>query len=314
MRSNATVLRNRLIGRARLRHLQLFVRVAELGSVMRAAEAVQLTQPAVTHALADLETLLDCTLFLRHSRGMRLTMAGQALLPLARQVLAAIEHGAEQVAAINNDAAGVVRVAAITAALNGLLAQALPEFSRRHGDILVLLEEVDAQQQAALVAAGDADLALCRGPDVMPEGWEFLPLMQDRFTVVCGPAHPLRRRRGVGISQLREAQWLVVPTSSISRDAFDRLFADGPQPQMRRIVTRAPAMLWALLVKEPLLCLLPASYSRQLVDAGLLAEVAIKQELPLEPIGMLSQPARLGDAAKILAEFLEEFARRSAAN
>lgn len=313
MSSNATVLRNRLIGRARLRHLQLFVRVAELGSVMRAAEASQLTQPAVTHTLADLEALLDCTLFLRHSRGMRLTTAGQALLPLARQVLAAIEHGAEQVAAINNDASGVVRVAAITAALSGLLVRALPEFSRTHEDILVLLEEVDAQQQAALVAGNVIDLSLCRAPDVIPEGWKFVPLMEDRFTVVCGPSHPLRRRRNVGMAQLREAQWLVVPASSISRDAFDRLFADGPQPKIRRIVTRAPAMLWAMLVREPLLCLLPASYSRQLVDAGLLAEVTVNQPPILDPIGMMLQPSRLGEAAQTLAEFLAEFSRRQTA-
>jgi DNA-binding transcriptional LysR family regulator len=51
---SATVLRNRLLTRARLRHWQVLVRVAELGSVRRAAEAVGMTQPAVTHVLADL--------------------------------------------------------------------------------------------------------------------------------------------------------------------------------------------------------------------------------------------------------------------
>ena len=68
---SATVLRNRLLSRARLRQLHLFVKVAELQTVKRAAEAVGITQPSATLALADLEQLLSCPLFLRHSRAWR---------------------------------------------------------------------------------------------------------------------------------------------------------------------------------------------------------------------------------------------------
>ena len=78
MSANASVLRNRLIARARIRHLEVLVRVAELGSVKHAAEVIGLTQPAVTHVLSDLEALLECALFLRHARGMRPTPIGAA--------------------------------------------------------------------------------------------------------------------------------------------------------------------------------------------------------------------------------------------
>lgn len=311
MNVNASVLRNRLLGRARLRHLQVFVRIAELGTVKRAAESVGLTQPAVTHALADLEALLECALFLRHARGMLLTPVGHTLLPLARRVLATIDDSAGEVAAMANASTGVVRVAAITAAVAGLLVRAIPEFGRRHPDVVVHLHEADAQQQAALVARNDVDMSLCRAPAVTPQGWRFTPLVDDRFAVVAGPKHPLLKRTRVTMSQLGEATWIHMPAGTAAREAFDALFAEAPAaPRMSPLITRAPAMLWAMLAQEPLLCVVPASFARQFVDAGLLRELSLERELPFEPIGML-MPDDAREAALKLGRFLEEVATRA---
>jgi DNA-binding transcriptional LysR family regulator len=306
--SNASVLRNRLVSRARIRHLQVFVRVAELGTVKRAAEAVGLTQPAATQAVADLEALLECRLFLRHSRGMLPTPVGHALLPLARRILLAIDDGAGQVAAMAGEATGVVRVAAITGALAGLLVRAIPAFSARHPDVVVHLHEADALQQAALVERGDVDLSLCRAPDVTPQGWRFVALMDDRFAVVAGPGHPLLRRRRVGVAQLGRATWLNTPAGTAAREAFDRLFADAPAPpRTSPVITRSPAMLWAMLSQQPLLALLPLTFARQLIDAKLLFEVSLDTALPFEPLGMLLPTAEPGPATRTLAGFLEAF-------
>ena len=112
----ASILRNRLLSRARFRHLHVFVKVAELQTVKRAAEAVGVTQPSATQVLADLEQLLGCALFLRHAQGMSPTPAGTALLPLARKALALIDEAATQAAALAYGSTSVVRVAAISAA------------------------------------------------------------------------------------------------------------------------------------------------------------------------------------------------------
>lgn len=308
MNRNTTVLRNRLIGRARIRHLQVFVRVAELGSVKRAAEAVGLTQPAVTQAVADLEALLECKLFLRHSRGMLATPVGHALLPLARRILAAIDDSAGQVAAMAGAATGVVRLAAITAAIGGLLVRAIPSFTACHPEVVVHLQEADAPQQAALVERGDIDLSLCRAPSVTPQGWRFVALMDDRFAVVAGPRHPLLRRRRVGVNQLGRATWLNTPAGTAAREAFDRLFADAPEPpRTSTVITRSPAMLWAMLSQQPLLALVPLTFARQLIDANLLFEVSLDESLPFEPLGMLMPVAEPGPATRTLAGFLEAF-------
>lgn len=303
MSATATVLENRLAARARVRHLQVFVQVAELGSVKRAALAVGLTQPTVTHALADLESLLECPLFLRHARGMRLTAVGAALLPLARRVLSAVAEGAEQVVAITNRATGTVRVAAIAAATAGLLVRAVPSFIQLRPEIVVQLQETDALQQAALVARDEVDIAVSRAPGATPQGWTFTPLMADRFAVICGPHHPLRGKRRVRMADLRQSLWLPAP-SSAARVAFDKLFEGHQPPSTRHVRTRSAAVMWAVLTHEAALTVVPYSYARQFIDAKQLFEISVELALPLDPIGMLLPADSLGEAAQAFAEYL----------
>ena len=87
---SASVLLNRLQAKARFRHLQVLVRLGELNSIRRTADALGLSQPAVTQCLADLERLVEIRLFDRHARGLRVTRAGRDVLPLARRMLDAL--------------------------------------------------------------------------------------------------------------------------------------------------------------------------------------------------------------------------------
>jgi DNA-binding transcriptional LysR family regulator len=288
LNASPEVLRQRLLARSRLRHWLGFARVAELGSVRKAADAIGIAQPALTGLLADLETLLQTPLFERHARGMRLTAIGAELLPTARRLLSAIDDAAEQAAALQSQAQGVVRVGAIGGAISGLLSQALPLLARKHPELLVQLLEADASRLDQMIARGDIDLALCRAPRVVPEGWRFEPLLGDRFAVVVAAGHPLAARRKLSLAQLRRETWLALPSGSAARLAFDTLFGDGgAQPPMCLVSSRVPSVLWAMLKSQPVLALIPVSVARQFIDAGELVELSFDRTLPFEPTGAL---------------------------
>ena len=152
MQATASVLLNRLMARARLRHMQVLVQLAELGSVRRAAQAVGMTQPGVSQILADLERMLDVTLFHRHARGVRPTPACTDVLPLARQMLLGLAASAEAVSARRDLGQGVVRLIASTSAINGLLVRALPEFIRANPAIQVQVREGERDDQMLAIA------------------------------------------------------------------------------------------------------------------------------------------------------------------
>lgn len=305
--ASATVLRNRLLNRARLRHLHLFVKVAELQTVKRAAEAVGITQPSATQALGDLEQLLACALFLRHSQGMALTHAGALLLPMARRMLGLVDETATRAAEIAQGAVGVVRVAAISAAVGSHLGKALPAFARKRPDVLIELIEADSSRQGALVANGEVDCAICRRPPVMPAGWSFLPLWPDRFGIVAGTSHPLARRRRVTMQELLTQTWLVPPSSIAARSVFDEFFAEAPR-EVRHysVISAAPTLLWMLLTQESLLTLVPLSVMQCFLDAGQLTRIAWASEMPFDPIGLLTPETDRGPALDAWMAFLQQ--------
>ena len=308
MTANATALRNRLISRARLRNILVFVKIAELGSVRLAAEAAGMAQPSASQSLAELEALLQCPLFLRHSRGMSLTAAGRALLPLARRLLDVVDEGAHRVAALQGLSSGMVRIAAIAAAVHGFLMEALPRFSRNNPEVVLHLEEMEGKRQLALIADAEIDICLCRHPGTLPEGWGFQPLVPDRFTIVCHPRHPLGTGRPIPLDQLAMETWLTVPVSMAARHALDRLFENAPHfPKMHSVVTTVPAFITELLSTETLLALMPKRLVQRQITTGQLAEVPLPIDLPLLDIGMLL-PAERDYALEKLSAFLLEFA------
>lgn len=309
MTANATALRNRLVSRARLRNILVFVKTAELGSVRLAAEAAGMAQPSASQSLAELEALLQSPLFLRHSRGMSLTAAGRALLPLARRLLDVVDEGAHRVAALQGSSSEMVRIAAIAAAVHGFLIDALPCFSRDHPDVVLHLEEMEGKRQLALIADGEVDICLCRHPGTLPEGWGFQPLFADRFAIVCDPGHPLATGRPIPLDQLALETWLTVPVSMAARRALDHLFEDAPDfPRMYGVVTTVPAFMTKLLRTERLLALIPMHLVQREISAGQLTEVPLPIDLPLLDIGMLLPAAEPHAALQKLSTFFRRFA------
>lgn len=304
---SATVLANRLMARARFRHLQALVRLCELGSLQRTAAAMGITQPAVTHLLADLESLLEVTLFQRHARGVRPTPACEDLLPIAQQLLQGLQAGAEAVAARHSGGAGLVRLGASSAAVLGLLVTSLPAFQRRHPAIQVQLREAEIDGLLAGVSRGEVDMVACRQPAVVPQGWGFTPLVEDEFIVICAPDHPLTRKRKLQWADLARQTWLPAPSGSLARSRYDALVEarfETPPPSAQ-VITRNPALTTALLRDQPALALVPAGSVRPQLDAGQIVSLHLPERLPFDPIGVLLPQQGAGRATQALSDFLQ---------
>lgn len=302
----ASVLLARLMARGKFRHLQVLLRLAELGSVQRTADAIGVTQSSVTQTLAYLEGLLDTRLFQRHARGVTPTPACVDILPVARQVLMGLAESADLLEARQRRGGGVVRLLASSAAVHRVLLQHLPGFHQAHPAVQVQLREAEGEDQLLAVARGEIDLVVCRQPVALPEGWGFEPLQADAFVVACGPAHPLTRRRAPGWPALARETWMLAPAESAARLRFDELVHQHFEalPRTHPLVTRVFAAAVATLQRERVLSLLPLSFVHQAVAAGTLALVPTPRALPLEPIGVMSPLAAAAPAATLLRQHL----------
>ncbi len=301
--TNAQVFRSRLSGRARLRQIEAFVAVAELGSVNHAAQRLNISQPGMTKHIKDLEELLGSALFLRHAKGMTLSPTGEDLLAAARRILANFDDMAERTAALAERNHSLLRVMASQGGISAVLTPVVAEFVQRNPHILLTVSEATPLELAAAVARREADLAVCRQPDQLPQGWEFVPVREDRLVVVAGPQHPLAQAGSVSLATLAQQTWLAWPLESQARRGFERLFKDRKRPALWPVTTRSPVMLWSTLRSTNIVALLPESYLSAFIQSQQLVHISTRLKLPLAPLGVM-RPLQSSFAATRLSEFI----------
>jgi DNA-binding transcriptional LysR family regulator len=302
--ANAQVCRTRLSSRARVRQIEAFVAVAELGSLNDAAQRLNISQPGMTKHIKDLEELLGATLFLRHAKGMALSRTGEELLPSARRVLANFDDMAERTAALAERNHSLIRVIASQGGISAVLMRAVAEFVQLSPQILLTVNEATPFELSAAVARGEADLAVCRQPDQIPQGWHFVPVREDQLVVVAGPQHPLSRRAAsVSLAVLAQQTWLPWPLESQARRGFERLFEHREPPRLWSVTTRSPVMLWSTLRSNNIVALLPESYLSAFVESQDLVRISTRLKLPLAPLGVMT-PIQASFAATRFSQFI----------
>jgi DNA-binding transcriptional LysR family regulator len=303
------VLLNRLLARGKFRHVQVLLRLAELGSVQRTAESVGTSQSAVTQTLAYLEQLLETRLFERHARGVRPTRAGSELLPMARQLMNSLAHGAESLAALNQRGRALVRLTASPAAVTGLVVRVLPAFLQRHPGVEVVLKEAEGEDLLLTITRNEADIVAGRQPAVIPEGWTFHPVLADELVVITAPDHPLARKRKLPLDRLAGQEWLLPPVGSVARSRFDEWVPRLPDPErVYPLVTRTAVALWWALRGSRILGFAPRSAVRHLVEIGELTTLSLQETIPMEPIGILAPAGEHAGPVGLLMDYLRSTA------
>ncbi|MFF2044177.1 LysR family transcriptional regulator [Kitasatospora sp. NPDC058170] len=172
-----------------LRQLAYLVAVAEEGGFGRAAERLSIVQSAVSQQVRRLERELGLVLFDRSSRRIRLTAAGERLLPEARAVLAAAEQTRRVAAEITAGAEGVLRLGAVHGPGDRLY-RVLAALAELAPQLRVRLTRAAPTQRLALVRSGALDAAFVRGPAAVP-GLDLLPLWSDPLYAALPAVHPL---------------------------------------------------------------------------------------------------------------------------
>jgi len=191
--------------------LFVLVQVADCGSFSAAADELSYTQSAVSQQVATLEAEAGMTLLERHARGVRLTVAGQALYEHAEGILARLEAAEAELAAIAGLRAGRLRMASFPTAGATLMPLAIATFRAAHPDIELTLAEGEPEQIAPRLSAGELDLALLFEFDEPIEGMDSLSrveLLSDPMYLALPGNHPLAGKSDLRLQDLRGEAWV----------------------------------------------------------------------------------------------------------
>jgi DNA-binding transcriptional LysR family regulator len=207
-----------------LRRLEIFAKVAELGSFSRAAESLFLTQPTVSEHIRSLEEELGVQLLDRLGRGTTPTRAGQLLLGYAKRMLALGREARQAMDQFQGRMLGELVIGGSTIPGEYVLPALVGRFKRKHPEVSICLLIGSSQQVSSWLEEGRVEVGVV-GARPSGRALESARLMADELVVVVNADHPWAAHETITLEELRAEPMIVRERGSGSRDALERALA-----------------------------------------------------------------------------------------
>lgn len=204
-----------------LKHLRIFVAVGRSGSFRASAQSLHISQPAASHAVSQIESLLSVRLIERTTRSVKLTDAGMAFLTDAERLIEGLDRSVSAAREFAASGRGRVAVACLSSVAVRLLPPVLEEMRRRHPELGVELQDTNLRGILLSLESGECDVAVS-SENLAIKRNRFDPLLTDNFQVVCPVGHPLANRDSVSGSELANYGCVMLRRDSGIRAAVDR--------------------------------------------------------------------------------------------
>jgi DNA-binding transcriptional LysR family regulator len=203
-----------------LAQVEGFLEVARHANLSRAAEALYITQPALTARLRALEGEIGSPLFRRGRRGMVLTDAGRAFLPYAERAVRALQEGASAIERL--PLVDELVLGAAPAISTYVLPQLLVRFESDHPAVRLSVRTGHSEEILDMVVRGDVQVGLAR--ELHHPSLETMDLYEDELVLVVEPGHPLARNHRVPLDRVRDARLILFDRTSSYYDLTNALF------------------------------------------------------------------------------------------
>ena len=208
---------------AQIEQLRHLVAVIEHGGFRKAAQAIHISQPALTKSIQRLETSFGAELVVRDRRGVRPTPFGELVLSGARRVLADLERTYREVELLKGFESGVLAIGCDPLATTGVLGPALARLVGEHPRIRYEVEVGHWSSLKEKLLDGDIDIHVGASPDVHDRRVAVTEFPMEPVVFFCRPGHPLAGAAGVPVRELRR---------------FPRIGIEGP-PEWKRFYEKA---------------------------------------------------------------------------
>lgn len=208
-----------------LRQLEHFVAVAQECHFTRAAQRLHIAQSGLSASIRSLEKELGATLFLRSTRQVQLTAAGQALLVEALRALSASSAAKEAVAAVQGLLRGSLSIGSLQCLHAVHLPTLLAGFLSEHPGLEIRLRQGGSDELVEQVRTGRLDIAFVSRPTRDPENVVVSPLESEELVLACSPGHPAAAKDRAKLQDLIDEQFVDFPPTWSTRDLADRVLA-----------------------------------------------------------------------------------------
>lgn len=273
------------------RHLVLLVELGRFGSIMHAAEAANLTQPAASKLLGELEHSLGVQLFERLPRGVAPTWFGQVMIRRAGAALAEMDAAHQEVMELLSGLRGRVDVGAVLTPAAGLVPHAVNLLKSRQPRVLVSVTVDTSKLLVQRLRGGELDIVVGRILDTDASSeLNFEPVTDEPHSLIVRAGHPLLSKDDLQLSELVRQGWILPPSGSIVRDRLTAMFlSKGLEPPAETVETLALPVIANLLIGSDMMVALPQELMQPYVQTGLLAVLPFELGLRMDLYGIITR-------------------------
>jgi DNA-binding transcriptional LysR family regulator len=275
------------------RQLVLLAHLDRERSVLRAASAAGLSQPAASKLLRELEETLGVPLFERHARGVEPNAFGEILMRHAHSVMSELGRAQDEVEALKRGESYRVAIGSVLSPGTDLLPTAVALLERRHPRMVIGIELDTSQTMVAKLLEGRLDIVIGRVLDSEnAAGLAFEALADEPHSLVARAGHPLskRRRKALRVEDLVDFTWIFPPPGSIVRGRVNAMFLQRGLPLPSRIIETLPvSMVTHLLRRSDALVALPEEVVRPYCEAGMLQLLPIDLNVRMDAFGLITR-------------------------
>ncbi len=264
-----------------IRQLKHFVAVFEQRNLSKAAEAIPLSQPALTRSMKTLEDQLGVELFLRHARGATPTAAGERLYHHAKSILAECARARRDALQPVGELAGTVSVGIGALFASRIVDDMIGRFCRNNPKARIIVKQGYFEDLIRQLDLGQIELAFINFPLLaLPETMEFEPLVQLNTSVFVSADHALAKSQPVSLEALRDARWTSVDQPH-ALEVLDSLFLSAnvaaPRPAIQ---TNSLTLIRSLVLTAGFVGLLPDHMFEDELGSGNI----VRLDLPSTPL------------------------------
>jgi DNA-binding transcriptional LysR family regulator len=308
----AMQLSDRIGRRMKLQNLHILMSVVQAGSMGKAAERLNSTQPAISRSIAELEHSLGVRLLDRHRQGVEPTKCGRALLDGGVAAFDELRQAVKNIEFLADPTAGEVRIGSTDFLAATFVSAVIDRLSRRYPRIVFHLVTANTGTLHRDLHERNVDLLIARRfGAVADERLDFEFLFDDSFVVAVGAQNRLVRRRRLELAELANEQWVLQPPESpiglLAMEAFRGSGLDYPRAT---VIAAAPDVRMSLLATGRFLTIFPASVLRFSTRRPELK--ALPVELPIARVqnGLFTLKNRtLSPVAQLFIEHAREVAK-----
>jgi DNA-binding transcriptional LysR family regulator len=235
----------------KLNHLRMIVAIEDSGQISAAAEVLNISQPAASRMLSEMESITKTPLYERVARGVVLTTFGAALARRARKILLELREASREIGELKSGKGGSVFIGAVTAPAMSLVVPAINRVRKAYPGIEINIQVETSNVLARELLAARHDFIIGRIPDDLnPRLFEVTEIGIERACLIVHSRHPLLKQKVSSLVHLKDYDWVFQPPGTLLRRTIEDIFLSRGVALPENIVNTSSLLLTCAIVCE----------------------------------------------------------------